>query len=302
LWPSDAQHTGLIQTKPDLAVAAIPAPGRGNLLYVFGETVTELWTDTGAQLFPYERSTSINIDYGCINQATIAFNENIVVWLASNEKSGPAIMMMTGGDVKRISNDGIDFRLAQLTAPNDSYGFLFRQDGHLLYQITFPTDNLSYVYDFNTQMFFTLCDPNMDYHIAKRVAFFNDNYYFVSINDGNVYRLSSNITTFDGAEVPRIRVCPAFRLPDQSNFIVNSLGFTLEQGISADIERVDLSVSRDGGESFGNSYGVWMNPLGVRKNKLTYWNLGYANDFTPQFRFWGQGRFVAFNGTLEVSQ
>jgi hypothetical protein len=91
-------------------------------------------------------------------------------------------------------------------------------------------------------------------------------------------------------------------MPDQSNFIVNSLGFTLEQGTSADIERVDLSVSRDGGEHFGNSYGVAMNPLGVRKNKLMYWNLGYANDFTPQFRFWGKGRFVAFNGTMEVSQ
>lgn len=346
LWPADSQHEGLLQTKPDTVVAAQRFPGRGNLLFVFGSTVIEPWQDIGTALFPYLRNNNLNIDYGCLNPATIAYNETIIVWLAANEKSGPAIMYSTGGDATKISTDGIDFRLAQLTNPSNSYGFLFRQDGHVLYQLTFPDDNLTYVYDFNTKKFFTLSDQFMNAHIAKRVAFFNDTYYFVSFNDGNLYELSTKYTTYDGIEIPRIRICRPMRLTDASRFSVNNLTFTIEQGDGPTVPfdpgglvettdfdfiteagddfiteagdqfvgtetdhfvhlipaTVALSVSKNGGESFGSVWSKTLNREGIRKNRLNYWNLGAANDFTAQFRFWGLGRFVVTNGVVSLFQ
>lgn len=364
-WPNDTFHVGALQTKPDTVVATQRFPGRGNLLFVMGYTVTELWQDSGAQLFPYTKNSTVNIDYGCLNPATIAFNDNIIVWLAANEKSGPMIAYSTGGDIKKISTDGIDFKFAQLKNPSNSYGFLFRQDGHLIYLITFPDDQLSYIYDFNTEKFFTLCDQNMNAFIAKRVAFYNDNYYFVSLIDGNLYNLSTNYTTYNGAEIPRIRVCRNVRFPDTSRFVVNNLTFTIEQGVQDNVfltgdlltesglpimtenlqnitvgvtqtvteylpiyaengtiilteagqelligidedvpyivpQSVDLSVSRDGGESFGTIWSMQLNARGQKKNRLIFWNLGAANDFVPQFRFWGLGRFVATDGLLSV--
>lgn len=366
-WPNDSFHVGTFQTKPDTVVATQRFPGRGNLLFVMGKTVTELWQDIGAQLFPYQRNSTVNIDYGCLNPATIAFNDNIIVWLAANEKSGPMIAYSTGGDIQKISTDGIDFKLSQLTNPANSYGFLFRQDGHLLFQLTFPDDNLTYTYDFNTKKFFTLCDQHMDAHIAKRIAFFNDKYYFVSFKDGNVYQLSTQFTTYDGVEIPRIRVCKNVRLEDASRFVVNNLTFTLEQGTQQNIyinenlltesglpiltesnenievaqnvtiiiyeplkaedetilltesgeelligiesdlpypipQAVHLSVSRDGGQSFSNIWSKQLNPRGIYKNRLIYWNLGAANDFVPQFRFWGLGRFVVTDGITSMYQ
>jgi hypothetical protein len=301
-WPATAVATGLIQTKPDTAVAALRVPGRGNMLFVFGKTVTEQWVDVGAQLFPYQRNSSLNIDFGCLNPATIASNENYVVWLASNEKSGPVIVYSTGGDITQISNDGINFKFANLQHPTDAYGFLFKQDGHMFYQITFPRDNLSLTYDFTTQKFFTLCDRFTNYHIAKRVAFFNNTYYFVSLKDGNLYELNSKYTTFDGEEIPRIRVCPNVRQPNSSSFAVNNLTFPMECGEDLTDARVDLTVSRDGGATFGNAAHYDMSAQGVRKSKVVFWNLGVTNDFVPQFRFWGEGRFVCFDGQMEVYQ
>lgn len=312
LWPDDSFHVGTFQTKPDNVVATQRVPSRGNLLYVFGSTVTEIWQDIGAQLFPYQRNASVNIDYGCLNPATIAFNDTIMVWLAANEKSGPMIAYSMGGDIKKISTDGIDFKLSQLTNPSNSYGFLFRQDGHLIYQITFPDDELTYIYDFNTSKFFTLTDEKMDAHIAKRVAFFNDQYYFVSFIDGNLYQLSTAFTTYNGKEIPRIRVCRNIRFPDASRFAVNNLTFTLEEGTQENIfldvspnpipQAVALSVSKNGGQSFGTIWTKKLNPRGVYRNRLIFWNLGAANDFVPQFRFWGLGRFVVTNGLMDVYQ
>jgi hypothetical protein len=317
-WSNAANFVGSLQTKPDTVQACVPFPGRGNLLFVFGSTVTEAWTDVGAALFPYQKSSTFNIDYGCLNPQTIAWNESIIVWLAANEKSGPAIMYSTGGELTKISNDGIDFKFAELTAPQDSYGFLFRQDGHLIYMITFPTDNLSYIYDFQTKAFFTVTDEDLNHHIARRIVFFNNDYYFVSFNDGNLYQISTDFTNFqysatDISQIPRIRFCPPLRLPNQKNFIGNSLGFVIENGQINTINNsipnvpisdmcVDLAVSRDGGETFGNFWRQNLNPTGIRKSRFIYQRLGIVNDATFQLRFVGSNRFVVGNGLVEIRQ
>lgn len=306
-WPTASQYVGSVQTKPDNAIACLRVPGRGNMLYVFGKTVCEPWYDIGTALFPYQRSTSSNYDYGCLNPATIAEMDNIVCWLGANEKAGAVIMYSTGGDVKHISTDGIDFQLANLQNPQDCYGFMFKQDGHICYVITFPTDNLSYLYDFNTGSFFTLTDEYMNYFIAKRVVFFNNKYYFVSFRDGNLYELSSDITNYDYGndqvfEIPRIRVTPEISLPDQSRFVCGYTGFTIEQGNNSTIQRVDMSVSKDGGVNFGSNVSKVLNPIGKRANRLMFWRLGAANSLTHQFRFWGQGRFVITDGVAGIYQ
>jgi len=234
-FQATSQFQGALQTKPDTCQAAIRFPGKGNLILILGNVVTEQWQDVGAQLFPYQRTQYSNIDYGCLNAASIDQNENIVCWVAGNEKSGPFILFTDGSDVKRISNDGIDFQLANLTDPTNVYGYLFRQDGHLIYVATWPTDNISYAYDFNTKEFTTISSEKMGAYIAKDVCYFNGNYYFISIIDGNIYQMGSNLYTYDygnnkAFEIPRIRIPPTIRMPDQSRFIAGYTGFTIEQG------------------------------------------------------------------------
>jgi len=371
-WKDTPDVIGNLQTKPDTVVACVPAPGRGGQLYIMGNTVTEVWMDVGAQLFPYQRTNAFNIDYGCANAATIAAGDTFIVWLGVNEKSGLAIMYSTGGDVEQISSDGINFQLANLKNPTNAYGFLFKQDGHLFYQLTFPDfrDNLTLVYDFNTKKFFHLCDEKMNYHIAKRISFYNDNYYFISLKDGHIYEMNSEFTTYDGEEIPRIRMADSFRLPDQSMFVINNFSFILEQGnprsqqftplqqykgligsstdfpardevnigdyfnitnvvtdnytpatntgksyvsgekivwngadwalVNETEAAVDLSVSRDGGEVFSSNIRMNLNKQGSRINKFILWGLGAANEFYPQLRFWGVGRFVVSNGLLSI--
>jgi hypothetical protein len=315
-FPNTSQFVGTLQTKGDTPVAALRVPGNGNLLFLFGKTVVEPWNDLGLQLFPYQKNTSTNIDYGCANSSTIAAKRNIVAWLGINEKSGAAILYTMGGEVNRLSNDGIDFLFAHLRNPSNSYGFFFEQDGHLIYQISFldPEDNFTFIYDFTTKAFFTPTDENMGAHIAKRIAFFNNKYYFVSTIDGHLYEMGSNLTTYDYGdgnikEIPRVRVCEHARLPDSSPFIGRAMTFTMEQGCdSLNIgdasyrPRVDASLSYDGGETFSSYVPSQMNVIGKRKNRVVWNGLGQSNDLVQQFRFWGKGRFLATDGVLSVYQ
>lgn len=372
MWPSDAAHIGLLQTKPDKIQGVVRVPSRGNLVYVMGNTVTEPWFDLGLQLFPYQRQSSTNMDYGCLNPATIAATDEVVVWLAQNEKAGPIIVYSTGGMPEKITTDGIDYLFSQLTNPMDSQGFIYRQDGHLFYHINFYTDNLSLFYDFNTKKFYHASDENLNYFIANEVAFFKNQYYFLTQKNGNLYAFDTVFTTYDGAEIPRIRTCRTYRKPTQEYFIANDVGFTIESGetnyqqqdlgpqllitedgnnlitegsiismITEDdnfllfennnnfiseqsdptdfsflqdeqnantgtsnlsLPRVDLSISIDGGASFSSDMPYNLNPIGQRRNKLQWWQLGIANDFTCQFKFWGMGRFVVTDGILNTRQ
>lgn len=322
-WPNTSANVGLLQTKPDNTQAVLRFPSKGNMIFVIGENVTESWFDTGAQLFPYQRTNQFNIDYGCLNPATVAYMDEIVVWLAQNEKSGPIILYSDGGMPEKITTDGIDYLFSTLQNPADSQGFLYRQDGHLFYHINFYSDNLSLFYDFNTKKFYHACDQNLNYYIASQVAFFKNQYYFVSRNDGNLYAIDTQFYTYQSLdfagnivnnEIPRIRTCKNVRLPSQEYFIANDAGFTIETGETdyqfqtannipiATTPRVDLSLSFDGGASFSSDMPYVLNPVGKRRNRLMWWQLGAANDLVCQFKFWGMGRFVATDGILNIRQ
>lgn len=356
IWKTNdagVSFVGEWQNKPSFVIAAVPTPGGGNNMLLLGQNGASTWQFTGATLFPYQRNSGNSIDYGCANASSIAAMGNITAWVATSDLAGPTIMYFDGAGINQISTDGINYQLANLDYPNDCTGFLFRQDGHVIYQFTFVKDNLSFAYDFNTKLFFTITDPDLNYHPARQVVFFNNEYYFVSLNGSNLYRFGTQYTDAilsviddsEAYEIPRIRITPPFRLPSQRYFIVKSLGFTIENGqpntittsrVSAidnnlateDLfslltengnsittettnalpvyetrsEAVDLSISRDGGESFGSSLRLEMNNVGKRKSRFIFQRLGQCNDFTAQIRFTGYKRFVCFEGQIEVYQ
>ncbi len=247
VWPTTASNVGSLQTKPDFIQAVVPMPGGGQNILVFGRNVTESWQDVGAAKFPYKKNATYDIDYGCLNPSTIASLKDVVVWIAVNEQSGPVLMIANGNSITPISTDGIDSQLAQLTAPENCTGFLYQQDGHLIYQFTFITDNISYAYDFDSKLFFSVSDETLNYHIARQVVFFNNHYYFVSLKGGNLYDFSTSYTNaqysdIDIKEIPRIRVTPPLRLPDQRYFIMRNMGFTIENGQTNTIRTVKTEI------------------------------------------------------------
>lgn len=337
-------QTLTLQTKPDFARACIRIPSHGNNLLVLGSSVAEIWTSVaGIQI--YQRQSSINIDYGVASVSTIAASDDMVVWLGINEKSAPAIMVMTGGQAKRISTDGIDYLLGRVNRPDLSTAMFYRQDGHVFYILTFydKSDNFSIMYDFTTQKFFDITDWDFSYHPARQMAYFNNGIYFVSLKQGSLMRMSTAITYIstniqNSYEIPRIRKCDTYRLPGSERFIVNEFSFTIENGVEQDVDfqfecdghilgevsnqmmfteddlpilieggscqiyrpRVDVTCSKNGGETYGNPVSYFMHATGKYKNQPRFHKLGEANQFTIQMRFWGFGSVVAANGKLEV--
>lgn len=304
-----------IQTKPDFAKLALRIPGKGNTLLVQGTSVSEIWTNVGGLQF-YQRNSSVNIDYGTISVSTIAANDEVVAWLGVNEKSSPSIMAMTGGGAQRISTDGIDYLLDEVNFPADSTAFLYRQDGHLFYVLSFfnEADDFTIAFDFTTKKFYDLTDWNFTAFPARQLAFFNGQTYFVSFKDGSIYEMGSDLTTYDESisddnfkVIPRLRVANTVRPERPEKFRVNLFTFVIESGTTStaltDATRpiVDVSISKNGGITWSSELRYFLKKQGQYRNQPRFTQLGYCEQFTPRLRFWGDGRYVVKNGVIEVA-
>jgi hypothetical protein len=237
-----------LQTKADFAIAVKRIPAQGNNVIVFGTTVSEIQTQVGG-LLNYQRNPSHNINYGCQSVSTIAESGNTLAWLAVNENDAPVIMVYDEQGMREISTDGINYQLDRLVEPRDSTAMLYRQNGHLFYQLTFfnVNDNVTFVYDFNTEMFFHLTDQYMNYHPARNVVYFDQSTYFVGLNNAALYKMDQDFTTIDENiiprtadeeynyglvfNIPRERITSNIRQSNSGRFIANSFVITLEQGM-----------------------------------------------------------------------
>ena len=344
------------QVKPDYPLAVIPIPSQANNVLVMGGSACEIRTQIGG-LETYSRNRTINVDYGVLSVSTIAESEDMIMWLGVNEDNQASLMIFKGQQVTSISTDGIDKFLDNLVHPEQSTADFAKINGHLQYIITFYSqeDNTTLMYDTKTNMFFHLSDRNTNYHEMRNAVFFNNTLYFVSINNGSLYELSSryfdiNYNIFDGVlwddpqlvwEIPRVRICDTFRLPENAPYRVNSFTFTMDMGnddlpavhdcltiiITEDAipihtqdnyqvipedagpedceaheyqGRVDLCLSNNGGETFGNYVPRHLNPKGERRNIIRWDSQGIFNEYTPKLKFWTRGRVVAGPAFIEV--
>ena len=307
----NALMIGYLQTAPDQLQAVVPL---NRTVWVMGKTVCELWNDnpTGYNAsgvgnpvsFPFQRNNSVAINYGVLSVPTICSGFSILIWLAFNSVAGPTVVYTEGGAVKELSSDGLDYILKNIIQfPEQSVATLREENGHMIYQITFynSVDNLSIQYDFSSKLWTHCTDERQNFHIMKRLVYFNNQYYFINFDSENpgFYLLSALLNTYDGENIPRIRICPPFRYKDKK-FITKQVELQMEQGESSAPHYIDLSLSKDGGERFGNSVRYTMLPSGYRKGQVHFWNLGMANDLRLKFEFLTYGRFVILDGTVEI--
>lgn len=241
-------QTLALQTKADFAKAALRIPGKGNNIIVFGTTVAEIWNNIGGQLV-YQRNSTVNIDYGTPSVATIAANDEYVVWLGINEKSSPALMVMQGGSAARISTDGLDYLFETVQFPTSSTAILYRQGGHSFYILTFfdPADNFTIMYDFTTKRLYDLTDWDFTAFPARQIVYYRNKNYFISYKDGSIYEISSDLTTYDVYanaesvtadqvyEIPRVRLTNTYRVPNRpEKYKVKMFTFVIESGTTPD--------------------------------------------------------------------
>lgn len=269
-------------------------------LWLIGQLTTEVWYNAGAATFTFQRLPGTFVEHGCAAPNSLARNDLSLFWL-SQDRQGETIVVMTQGyALVRISTHAIENAFGSYSNIMDACGYTYQQEGHIFYVLTFPTANVTWVYDITIGLWHqrAVIDSNGNLNQIRGPvsAFVNSMNVVGDYFSGNLYAMQLNVSTdyIDGLgpnpngsyPIPRIRAFPHlvedFDRISYRNFIADMEAGTdtgsLDSSTPPSPPMVSLRWSDNRGRSYGNKIEQSLGSGGQYLTTLQWNRLGYARD------------------------
>jgi len=195
-------------TGPDNLVSLVCDHGQ---VYLLGEKTSEVWADAGTFPFAFQRIPGSSSEHGISAPFSVSRVGNSFAYLAKNNRGQAEIVMMNGYFPQRISTHAVENTLVDQYI-NDAVAYTYQLEGHEVYVISFPTLDLTWAYDFTTQMWhkWLWVDSNNIYHRHRSncSAFFQGVVLVGDWENGLIYQLDPTNYTDNGSLIRRLRRAP----------------------------------------------------------------------------------------------
>jgi hypothetical protein len=118
-------------------------------LLVFTQRSCEVWWDTGAVSFPFQRYDAAYIERGCAAPFSVCSEDNTVFWMGDDGN----FYRMEGFLPRRVSTFAMEHAWAQYPLRFlDCSAFVLDQEGHKFVVCNFPSGEATWVYDIATNL------------------------------------------------------------------------------------------------------------------------------------------------------
>lgn len=271
-------------------------------LYLFGLETTEIWYDSGASNFPFQRSSSPGgvIDQGCSSSGSIVKIDNTVMFVGRDTRGQAVVYELQGLTPRRVSNHAIE---ALLNTANNAIGnciaFAYQEDGHSFYVLNLQDDaglNITLVYDVTEQMWHKRGIWGGSSYTRVPLYFHAFSFFAESVITGppplhlvggfgswsdtscTIYQQSTSLYTYAGNPIRWQRTTPHL-YDGQHRVRYDRLVLDWDK---TGTPTVNMAYSNDGGVSYGNTHTVTAQTGSAR----TIWRqLGSGRDRV--FNLWG---------------
>lgn len=258
--------------------------------YVVGEKTTEVYADAGAFPFPLQIISGTSMQHGTIAPYSLARLGEGFAMLSQDTRGQAVVVEVAQYRPNRISTHAVETAIngyvSQGLPISDAIGMTYQWNGHEFYMLTFPTADVTWVYDLATQLWHKRAyrDANnvLHRHRANCLAFFNGEIVAGDFQNGKLYAFSQTTYTDAGATLPCIRRCPHITTDLRRQFfhdlqIQFQPGVGLQSGQGTDPQAV-LTWSDDGGSTWSNQHWTSIGKVGKYKNRAIWRRLGQARD------------------------
>ena len=291
-YASDA-YAGLNWTALQLATAEL-APdnlvrvAERDQLVLFGDITTEFWVDTGSGGFPYARIPGVSSQWGLAAKWSLAEFMDSFAYLARNSMGEVTVIYLNGFQAERISDFELESIVNGYSTVSDATGFGYMLGGHPMYQLNFPSAGASWLYDASTKLWSKLKSSGISRHRAELFSTFINKNYVSDYTSGKLYRLDKDTFTDNGDPID-LELISRHLVNDDKLFRMNTVEIVFESGVGLDTgQGVDpqamLSVSRDGGKSYGNEIFASIGKVGKYKQRARWRRLGASRDAVVKLR------------------
>lgn len=290
-------------------------------LWLLGRVTSEVWFDAGNPQLPFAEIPGAFVRTGIAAARSLATHGRFACWVSLDLDGQGIVVKGENYDVERISNHGMEQEIQGYPTIADATAFFWQLGGHTFYQLTFPTADVTWVYDITTKQWhkslWTDGNGVMHRNRANCHAFAYGQHWLGDFENGVLYQSSANVSTDAGSVISCRRSFPHLSyLQGQSKlgYDPGDTGRRIQfKQFLADMEvgdaapgttvNVYLSWSDDRGKTFGTKVplaaagGAYLTSLqarnlGVSRDRV--WKLEWqASDFRSLQGAWVDSKLMA---------
>ncbi len=270
----------------------------GNLIWLgadhrqvilLAEKYAEKWVNVGTFPFPFAIVPGSSMQHGCGAPGSVSRLGEGLAFLALDTR-GAATVVAWGASIatpQRISTFAIENAIQSYAVTSDAIAYTYSQSGHEFYVLTFPTADVTWVYDLATQLWHRRAwrDPTTGIyhrHRSNCCAVFGNDVIVGDFENGKIYALDQTNYTDNGDPLPCLRRCRHITSDLKRQFFSDlqiqfQPGVGLQSGQGSDPECL-LRWSNDGGFTFGPYRTMKIGKAGAYKNRAIKRRLSWARD------------------------
>lgn len=280
-------------------------------IMLFGEYTSEVGTNTGGFPFPFETYSNGLFDKGCAAKFSVAKADDFVHWLSKDRRGTVQVLKAKGIAYKIVSSKALGQTLSTYTTISDAEAFCYSEKGVTFYQLTFPTENVTWVYNTsidNPEYAWFQKRTGVNKHLASTYTAFNNKQYVGSSSGPNLYRLDSS-TYKDGEDyIIRERTSSSIHSEGSRNHLIHrklelefEAGTGLVSGQGSD-PQVSVDWSDDGGHIWSNVRTRSVGKRGEYSGRVVLTGLGKSRNRIYRIRVSDPVKWVLIEGYLDVEE
>jgi len=255
-------------------------------VWLFGESTTEIWYDSGGSDFPLQRIQGAFIECGCAAANSVAKMDNTVFWLSTDDRGQGILQRAAGYAPTRVSNHAFEAAVASYSTISDAVAYTYQQEGHSFYVITFPAAGATWCFDASNGMWheraYRKADGTLTRHRSNCQMNFAGETLVGDFESANVYVLDLDTFTDNGDAIERVRTCPHVTNGGDYSFyqaleLFMQTGVGLVTGQGSDPQAM-LQWSDDGGYMWSSEQWSDIGPIGERGARVRWRRLGKSRD------------------------
>lgn len=277
------------ESSPDELIRVMNAVG---VLWLFGTKTTEIWTNTGASSFPFERTAGGKMETGIIAPLTTVPVDNSIFWVGRDAYGSGVVYRATGYNAQRVSTNAIERIIQESGSQSDMVAYTYQENGHIFYVLTGGGLPTTLVYDISTQMWheraYLTESGQFEQHIGSCSMFAFDKQLVGSRIDGKIYWMSKDF--YSDGDNPLVAERIYTYVSDEAQRIrYNRLEIGFETGVGLQTGQgsdpvCTLSLSKDGARTWTNPIPCSIGKVGRYFTTVAFRRLGVAKSITFKLR------------------
>ncbi len=285
------------------------AAANASNIQLIGTLTSEIWFNSGAADFPFERVPSVFIEHGTPAPYSVAQNDVGTYFLSQDDDGGCIFLKIVGYEAKRFSTHAIEAEISKYATVSDCVAMTYQQEGHAFVRFSFPTADKTWVWDEAAGLWheqtWTDTDGIEHRHRVNQTAYGYGMNLGVDWEFGTIYQEDPTlfIDQYPGGDTPLVcrrgfpHILNNGKRLSYAKFIAD-MAVGTATGLLLDEEPLmSLRWSDTRGASWGEPITTGVGSTGEYNRWITFWQLGLGQDRVFEI-FWSAPYPTALQGAF----